>query len=297
MSKELLDYSGYNEDELDFIKNFIDSDARPMPGFIVDFTGTRTKTTFVYAEARYLDNTLIPIPVPADFHAEAVEWIGALKSVASASGTFTVLELGAGYGAWCVATCVAARQKGIGDIRLYAVEGDPGHFEDLKEHCQNNGIQESISTLIQGAVGVATGVAHWPKADDPANTWGGRPIMRGERDTTGVKTSEYIEVQLLSLADIVQRELSWDLIHMDVQGHEFDLCSSCIDLLDERVRWIVIGTHSRKIEGDIMELMFSHGWHLANEKPAKIRYNREADNLENMTMFDGTQVWQNMRPV
>jgi hypothetical protein len=71
------------------------------------------------------------------------------------------------------------------------------------------------------------------------------------------------------MLDLIMKESRWDLIHIDVQGDEVDICRSCIDELSARVRWIVVGTHSRKIDGDLLDLMWRAGWMLEHEKPSK----------------------------
>ena len=67
-----------------------------------------------------------------------------------------------------------------------------------------------------------------------------------------------------------------------------------LDLLLRKVRWLVIGTHSRSIEGHLIEVLGSNGWELRNEKPCRIRPARGSLSAAN-TLADGTQVWKNER--
>jgi|SRR6516225_9252053 len=97
------------------------------------------------------------------------------------------------------------------------------------------------------------------------------------------------------MADLIEAEPLWDMVHIDVQGHEVEICSSCIDSLNERVQWLIVGTHSRKLDGDMLALMYAAGWVLENEKPTKFNFSREASSLEAMTLYDGIQVWSNPR--
>jgi hypothetical protein len=85
------------------------------------------------------------------------------------------------------------------------------------------------------------------------------------------------------------------MIHIDVQGHEVEICRSCIEELYRRVHWLIVGTHSRKLDGDMIELMRAAGWLLENEKPSKFHFLLEAPTLEAMTHVDGIQVWRNPR--
>lgn len=295
MSSELQIYPGYTDHDLTILREFNREDVQPEDGFIKDFIGVRTRATSVYAGARTLANTVCSLPVPADYHAEAIEWVGALKSVRAAQGRFRVMELGAGYGTWCIATAIAARSRGIDDIGILAVEGDPDHFLTMEQHFRDNAFDPAAHVLLRAAVGTQAGTARWPKVADSSDTWGLRPMQDGEKDYTGQTYQDFVEVDVVPLADLVAREQVWDLIHIDVQGHEVDICRSCMDLLTERVRWIVVGLHSRKLDGDMLEMFTAAGWVLENEKPTRFVFQPGAASLEAMTHFDGTQVWRNPR--
>jgi hypothetical protein len=67
------------------------------------------------------------LPIPANWHADIAEWGAALRAVDLASGAFTVIELGCGWGCWMNNTGVAARRAGL-HTHLVGVEGDAGHM-------------------------------------------------------------------------------------------------------------------------------------------------------------------------
>jgi len=289
-------FPGYSEFDKQILDEFSNSDAKPEPGFIVDFVGSRTRTTSVWQEARKLDGLLLGVPDPSDFHAEAIEWIGLLKAVRSAGDQYVAMELGAGFGPWSVAGGLAARLRGIDTVRLCAVEGDSNHFRFLHQHFIDNGFDPDRHLLIEGAVGAQAGEAEWPVLDESsaAEDWGCRPISAG-KDYRGLQFQHIKRVPVIAMRDLVAREPAWDLIHIDVQGHEVEICRSCIDELNLRVHWIIAATHSRKLDGDLLELMYSAGWWLEHEKPAKFVFSLEATTLDAMTVLDGTQVWRNPR--
>ena len=294
-------YPGYVESDLAIFEEFRNPNARAQPGFIVDFLGGRVRVTSIWSSVRHLDGTLLSIPVPADYHAEAIEWLGLLKSVKSANGQYVAMELGAGFGPWVVAGGVAARNKGIVDIRLYAVEADPQHFQSLQQNFIDNDFDPGLGRLVKAAVGVEEGVARWPVVADAAEDWGSRPITAGDND--GKSATDYIgrvfdrtvEVKIVPIIDLVRREPHWDLIHIDVQGHEVNIVRAALKELNSRVHRMVIGTHSRKIDGDLIELLGGADWVLEHEKPAKFSFRPGAVSLEAMTTLDGTQVWMNPR--
>ena len=228
------------------------------------------------------------------------------KSVLTARDRYVALELGAGWAPWLVAGATAARRVGTKNVKLYGVEGDPAHFAFMQDHFRDNGFDPDEYCLFNAAVGVNAGRARFPKLEDPAGDWGTRPLgaaaagetvstLSGEPDYRGVVYESYSEVDILPISSLLECEAVWDLVHIDVQGWEFELCKASADLLDQRVRWLVIGTHSRKIEGDLVELLFRRGWLLENEKPAKFTFAPSAPSLEAMAQVDGTQVWKNPR--
>ena len=79
---------------------------------------------------------------------EYFEWIDILESVSSAKTQYVMFELGAGYGRWAVRAARALRQHGAMPCHLVAVEAEPQHFEWLREHFGNNGLDPQAHTLI-----------------------------------------------------------------------------------------------------------------------------------------------------
>jgi hypothetical protein len=68
----------------------------PRPGFFTDFLGGRTRISSLYDAVGALDGHGGP-PIPQDFHAEAAEWIGLLKTVITATDRYVAMEWGAGW--------------------------------------------------------------------------------------------------------------------------------------------------------------------------------------------------------
>jgi FkbM family methyltransferase len=281
-------YPGYADSDLDVIHDFFTASPEPEPGFILDRLGVRTRGASLWDGAQSLVGAVIPPPVPADYHAEAIEWIGLLKSVRAASDRFVAMELGAGWGPWLVAGATAARRCGIETVRLLGVEADPVHFEALRRHFTDNGLAPEAHTLLRAAVGAVAGHANWPRVADPRNDWGLCPVA-------GEVSGDTIDVDVLAVAGLLDREPVWDLVHIDVQGGEADLLAAAPSEFDGRVRWLVIGTHSRTIEGDLLAMLPARGWVLEHEKPCRFAFQPGAPSLATMTTCDGTQVWRNGR--
>jgi FkbM family methyltransferase len=300
--EDLRCYPGFGRQDLRVFDQFTASPS-PSPEFLTDFIGSRTRASSLWDETKPLWGSVYPKPFPSDYHAETVEWVGVLKAVLAAEGRFTAMELGAGYGPWLVAGAVAARIRGIVQVRLLGVEADPGRFAMMQQHLRDNDFDPAEHVLIQAGVGVAAGKARWPRFEDPRNSVGGRPLRTLSDGSTNSQDVEYlawagdafIDVDIVGFDDLLLNQPRWDLIHIDVQGGEVELCRASSRLLSERVRYVVVGTHSRKIDGDLLVLMKEAGWILEHEKPARFIFRENCPSLELMTVTDGTQVWRNPR--
>ena len=96
---------------------------------------------------------------------------------------------------------------------------------------------------------------------------------------------------MVPLAEAIGDHARVDLVHMDIQGGEADLVADTIELLTERVGYLVIGTHSRAIEGRLFATLLAAGWKLEVERPAIFA----VIGGEPRTTVDGVQGWRNPR--
>ena len=120
----------------------------PPSGHQANFLGQFTRPAF--------NSDIVPSdgPVAGKFpridQEEIFEWITLLEAVLEAKDTFTMAELGAGFGRWLVAGACAQRRPDLA-IRLIGVEAEPTHFGWMKEHLRDNGINPDNHRLIQAA--------------------------------------------------------------------------------------------------------------------------------------------------
>lgn len=292
---DLQVYRGYTEADLEVFRPF-DIKPAPQPGFVTDFHGARTRTALLWDGVRHLDGTVLPLPIPADYHAETIEWVGTLRSVLEAKGGYAAMEVGAGMGPWLVAAGVAARLHGLAPIRLAGVEADPARFAAMRQNLADNGFDPDAQMLIAGAAGVRGGIAHWPVRPDTRNDAGLRPLRDGVAEDVAYYEGDVgrtMEVRVHALAELLAREPCWDLLHVDIQGGEAELCAGTIDTLSKHVRRLVVATHSRVLDGAVMATMRDAGWRLEAEKPTRFIPQDDIASLERMTTHDGTQVWRN----
>jgi len=288
-------YAGYAPRELALFEQFPPYDGPGSPGFVTNFLGVRVRTSFS-TPLQSFDGHVEGHPVPVGgVQGETAEFIGMLRSVLDARDRYALLECGAGYGPWMAIAAAAAARRGISDVRLYGIEGDAGHFRFMSEHLDDNGVSPENRHLIHGAVGASAGTARWPVVDNAADVYGGRPMDDGSTDYHGTPQSRLVEVQVHSINDLLQREPVWDLLHVDIQGGEGALCRAGVEAMNRCVRRVVIGTHSRALDGEVMSVFHAAGWTLENEKPTVMVWRDGAPTLETMARVDGVQVWRNPR--
>lgn len=258
-----------------------------------DFLGARTRMRYMPAPYQALAGTAEgrSSEARAGLH-DTHEWAGVLSAVLDARNKYVCVELGAGYGPFVVGSALKAKEKGISDITLIAVEGSEHHLDFMKEHFTDNGLAPAEHHLHAAVVGTYDGVARFPKLRDPTTEWGAEAQF-SESEGTALRTpqlnDDFEEVPCLTLATILRPVAIADVVHFDIQGSEFDVITQGLDTLMTKARRIVIGTHGRDIEMFLIKLLESNGWELEIEKACT--YQPSAIGLT--LAQDGVQVWRN----
>ncbi|TIL82917.1 MAG: class I SAM-dependent methyltransferase, partial [Mesorhizobium sp.] len=257
------------------------------PSYVTNFLGVRVAPRFFPGILDGKAGTIEPIPIPANWHADIAEWAAALRAVDLASGRFRVVELGCGWGCWLNNTGVAARNRALA-VELIGIEGDSEHVAYAHEAMAANGFSGNEFRIIHGVAAPEKGVALFPVVENAGASWGSEPILSATaaQIKEASASGQYQQLSAFSLAEIVSDE-PVDLLHIDIQGGEADFIDAAIADLNRFVRYIVIGTHSRQIEGRIMSILLSHGWKLEMERPAIIRLVEGCPQIS----VDGVQGW------
>jgi FkbM family methyltransferase len=275
------------------------------PGFAIDFLGIKTRCEFLAGAAL---TTMLHTVEPSDDH---FEWIDLLESIMAAKDQFTMLELGAGYGRWSVRAAAVLRHLRQLPFHLVAVEGEPRHYRWLQQHLSDNHIHSPACTLIHGVVsdqpdevlfyvGTPSG-----GSDEPASWYGQAIIKEYEavdesppgnyegQDAYRLKSGwKSVKVHAYLLADILPETGRIDLIDLDVQGEELAVLSAAIDVLDQRVARLHIGTHSHEIEAGLRQLLGQHGWECQADYPCA---QTNPTPWGPVRFVDGVQSWVNPR--
>ena len=229
------------------------------PGMTANWLGTVTRSIYNNNNSAPTGRILTPyIPSVDDGY---FEWIDLLESVLEADDGFTMVELGAGWGRWLVDAWGVLKQIGKShkEVLLVGVEAEPTHFEWMKEHFADNGLDVRRHRLIQAAVAANDGVANFVIGH--AEAWYGQAIVSGVGDQfNNWPEASVKEVATVSLATALKDIALVDLIDMDIQGAEADVVEASRDLLDQRVKRVHIGTHGGDIEARLRTAFAGMGW-------------------------------------
>jgi len=251
----------------------------------------------------------VDVPYPA-FDEEYFEWIDLLESIVEARGSYTMIELGAGYGRWAVRAALALRQFSSIPFQLTAVEADPVHFDWLRMHFEDNGLDPRQHRLLHAGVGSASGDASFWIGTDETHTpslWYGQMVQDQQKATClmGANYGGYavqrhrdgrklISIPQLSLKDILKDIPRVDLIDFDAQGQELSAISPALGELNAKVRRLHIGTHNfvPGLEAGLRTLLGQNGWQCLADYPG--RGLRETP-WGMIDFDDGVQSWVNPR--
>ncbi|MBN8965587.1 MAG: hypothetical protein J0H89_09460 [Rhizobiales bacterium] len=165
-------------------------------GYAADFVGHLIKPEYQhgvaaiaksnYSESKHLESNQTDSikpntpTIPVTIDDEIFEWIAVLESVLASKDSFTMVELGAGYGRWTGrAACALRLQYPSMPAHFIAVEAEPTHFAWMKEHFKINGIDPANYTLVQAPVTgrpetVPFTVGHaseWPSSHTFSKSW------------------------------------------------------------------------------------------------------------------------------
>ena len=304
----LQTYLGYEEEDFQIIRKFATHAASTDAGHYTDGFGVKTLYECVpFVVPGTLNLERLKFPVPDDgFHAEGIEYVALADALnrSNLENSFCAVEIGAGWGPWMTAAGVIARQRGCKDIKLVGVEASLRRFPLLCRHLETNELRPYASSgedmqngtvftrLFNGAVWTHDGVIWFPESD--VTDMGAAASASNEAtDYRGAKF-ENRSVPCRRLDTLLQDLGGVDFMHIDIQGAEFDLLQDQIDWLSNHVKTLMLATHSRSIEGKLIELLFDHGWQLHREKPCRVDWQNKCS-LVGRTVVDGSQYWLNER--
>ena len=273
------------------IKSHAVSDLKSTPNYLTNFLGVLIDPKFFPSILDDRAGQVEAIPIPANWHADIAEWAGTLRAVDLSGKQFTVVELGCGWGCWLNNMGVAARRSGR-KVHLIGIEGDEGHHAFAREATASNGFSAEQLEIYHGIAATEDGVALFPNQSTSGHAWGHKPILNPtQQERNQAARTGYAELPAISLQTATNSRNRVDLLHIDIQGGEADLIEGSRTLLNSKVSYLVVGTHSREIEGQIFENLLKEGWLLEIERPAIL----SLQNGRPEVTVDGVQGWRNQR--
>ena len=233
-----------------------------------------------------------------DISEDYLEWIDVLEAVLAAKGSFTMMELGAGYGKWLVNSAAAVSQVNPDmPMQLIGVEAEPQHFAWIAEHMQTNGLDPSDHHLVAAAVSDddAEGLFRMGKPDDCyaqylVKTHPDRGFRRLLRWLYVRFVHDHATVATVSLKALLRDLECVDLVDMDIQGAEYAAVVPAMEELKEKVKRVHIGIHGAEIQKKLRSLFRKYGWdNLFDYAPVSPFATPWGD----VRFMDGVQTWVN----
>jgi FkbM family methyltransferase len=296
-------FRGYELDDLVRVERLGDAELGPTDGVVTDYFGVKYAPTYAPWFRDRAGTTISTPPFPTDtFLAEGIEYAAlAYAMERTRTSSFTAFELGAGFGPWAALFATCGRRAGFDRVNFVAVEADAQRFADLRRHLALNdivplsagdrGSNGHISWhLVNAAIWWRDETLYWPAGDVFDS---GRVVSakKDEQVDYRGRSSQTLAVPAISLPDLLTEYGNVDYVHIDVQGSEAEIIPRTAEHLERHVKYIFIGTHSRKIEGDIIEFLISRGWTLLREQPCVFNPTLSLPNLAALTIRDGGQFW------
>lgn len=266
-----------------------------------DFLGMRTDPKYwknIRPQPKQYLKTYYPVA-----HEQYFEWVFLLEAVmeCKARDSFTVMELGAGYGPWLVRSYLAFRRFSQAPVHLIGVEGDFNHYTWMREHFHNNCIDPDKHALHHACASTKPSTVAFFQSDDPRGDYGQRiyfefgQFKEDERGGVIEKSGKKMQkIRALSLAELTEGVNQVDLVHMDIQGAEYGVLKAGIDALNKKVARVIIGAHSEEIERQLRELLKAEGWVNRYDFGRRSKVDTEWGSIE---FRDGCQAWVNPRLV
>jgi FkbM family methyltransferase len=279
-------YPGVTPEDIRLLASYADSDAPKVQGCLTDFFGMIIHLKYLHL-AGHFNRRATALPFPSDgFHAETIEYVGVLRAFAESGSEFVGVELGCGWGPWIGLGGVLARRHGK-PFRLVGVEASKEHCDYCQEHLEQNGLLHH-ARIINALISTSRKAAYFQTGLAAVNNWGATPSPSPR--------AHHVKVPSIRIADALDGLNIIDYVHVDIQGSEDSVLAdpAAGRILDDKVKRVIVGTHSRGIEGHLLDVFKNRGWVLEGEKPCHFSFNPHATYV-GMTKVDGCQIWRNSR--
>lgn len=268
-------------------------------GYLVDFLGTLTGAAFRSPFGVIPDSvggghvaTRLPVIEDGEGWFEAVNWVAAARE---ARERFTMITLGACYGAQAVGSQRTLQILNPMPYKLVAVEPEPENYQWIIRHMRTNGIDPDGQWLIQAAVShdnvpvlfpvgwPGTGAQNCVSTNESRSrkVYADQLIASGRtaealrnllvNNTTGLKhrlvpdhewEGEIKLVSAVTLNDVLGPFDFVDYLEADIQQSEIIVFPPAAATLKRKVRRIHIGTHGTDVHRSLHRMFDQQGWEI-----------------------------------
>ena len=291
-------YAGYEPECAELIERHAVATASLQDDHYVDGFGVKTRFDCVpFEDPTTLNLLRLKWPLPDDgFHAEGIEYCALLDAIErfAPAGQFTIVEAGAGWGPWLAMAGVICERLHTPRVRLIGLEASAERYALMQRHLAFNQLNEAHGvevSLFEGAVWTHDGVVYFPLSE-VSDMGAAASATIHDTDYRGLQVQS-VPVPCTRLPTLVGVGQKVDFLHVDIQGAEVRLLEDHIDWLNDCVRSAMIATHSRPIEGRLMELLNANDWQLIREKPCRFNPGQCPSDWTAATIADGGQFWVN----
>ena len=204
-------------------------------------------------------------------------FLSILQDIKERSVTF--IEVGAGYGEWCMALTGTVRNNIVSlwfkDFQCIAVEAEPKHYEWCYQHFKAHDIPGHV---IWAAVADSNGRCDFSIMPNAAD-WYGQSIRVGNgllRSASNILRRKSINVHCYTLDTIAERKKleHIDLLHVDVQGAECRVVKGAKNLIEAgKIDYWMFGTHGWNYNKALLEALEPHYEVVVNMSPNRVTNN------------------------
>ncbi|RVT91435.1 hypothetical protein EOD42_22530 [Rhodovarius crocodyli] len=300
-------FRGFLPSDIDLVVSLAPSKVEADARALTDYFGMRIHPSNEPSVAGRLGEVITKPPFPSDsWLAEAVEYVGLALALKHAHGGFTAVELGAGFAPWLGLSAILARRKGLGPVSITGVEGDAERAASMRNHLAYNRLLPHDAEMVGSYDGLSWDLRHaviWDEDGDALFPTTGIADSGGQAidtdksasvDYRGADTA-HVRVPAVTLETLLKDKSLIDFVHIDIQGAEFNVLNRSVGFVSERVKFMMVATHSRLLEGAIQSILFDNGWFLEREEVAHVVPRPNPPSIEALTWRDGGQVWRNLR--
>ncbi|MDF1738767.1 MAG: hypothetical protein P1U86_06390 [Verrucomicrobiales bacterium] len=285
MSKSVFDFYNSSIDLEALIRRFSDLAIGADPDYFTNFLGVKVPAAVYPPVLEGREGQVEAPPLPANWHACVAEWGAVIRSVMLSGDAFRMVELGCGWGCWLNNGLKLAEISGKSGAAI-GIEGDLGYVEMARQILDLNGFDKGEASVLHGVAGPTGKRAFFPIREGAE--YGLEPIFVDESSAEEERIGGMlVEVDVYGLDKLFGEGEKINLLHIDIQGGEVEFLRDNLESLNAVVEYLVIGTHSRLIEGELIALLSTNGWKLEIERPAVF----EISGDEFTTSIDGLQGW------